>query len=82
MSSWSISVVCANGMGRPWINFFSIVKLLVLYGMLSSFTLGCHGLCLIKWLICLLPSGPVVILVVLSCGDNVFLPYAVLMEGT
>jgi hypothetical protein len=43
-------------------------KVHVLYGMISSVTLGCHGLCLIKQLICLLASGRVVVLRVLLCG--------------
>jgi hypothetical protein len=34
-------------------SFFSIVRLPVPYGMLSSIALGCPGLCLIRWLICL-----------------------------
>lgn len=34
----------------------------------AIFTLGCPGLCLIEWLICLLVGGRVVVLGVLSCG--------------
>jgi hypothetical protein len=36
-------------------HLFFIVRWLVLYGMLSSVTLGCHGL--YAWLICLLAGG-------------------------
>ena len=60
MSSRSIGGVCENKMGSLWTISFSIVRLLVPYGMLSSVILGCPRLCLIGWLICLPVSGRVV----------------------
>jgi hypothetical protein len=54
------------------------VRLHVLYGMLSLVALRCLGLCLIKWLICLLAGG-------LECRlmeDSAFTPYVMLVEGT
>ena len=63
---WLIDVACANWMGRPLIIFFSIVRLLVLYGMPFSVILGCLGLCLIARQIWL--HGREVVLGVLWCG--------------
>jgi hypothetical protein len=62
MSLWLIGAACARGMGTLWTIFFSIVRLLRLYGMLSFVSLGCPGLCLVGWLICLLAGGWVVAL--------------------
>jgi hypothetical protein len=68
MSSRSIGGVCVNKMGSSWTISFSIVRLPVPYGMLSLVILGCPGLCLIGWLICLLVSGCVVAFGVLLYG--------------
>ena len=54
MSLRSIGVACAKGMRSLWTIFFSIVRLSVPYGMLSSVALDCLGLYLVGWLICLL----------------------------
>jgi len=63
-----IGVACAKGMGSLWTIFFSIVRLSVPYGMLSSAALGCLGLCLIGWLIYSLAGGQMDAVRVLSCG--------------
>jgi hypothetical protein len=39
-------VLCVKGAVSLWIIFFSIVRLLVPYKVLSSIVLGCLGLCL------------------------------------
>jgi hypothetical protein len=57
MSSWLISAACAKGIGSLWTIFFTIVKSLAPYGMLFSAALGCLGLCIIGWLICLIVGG-------------------------
>jgi hypothetical protein len=58
--------------GSPLIIFSSIVRSPVPYGMPSSVTLVCLGLCLIAWRICLPVSGRVVALEVLYSSS---LPY-------
>jgi hypothetical protein len=67
MLLWSIGIVCARGMESLWI-IFSILRLLVPYGMLFLVTLGFLGLCLDKWLTCLPIGGLVAVLRVLLCG--------------
>jgi hypothetical protein len=47
-SLWSIGDIYVSGMGSPLTIFFSIVRLLVLYGMLFSVALSCLGLRLDK----------------------------------
>jgi hypothetical protein len=44
-------------MGRLSIIFFFTVRLLVLYGMLFSIGLDCHGSCLVSWQTCLHVGG-------------------------
>jgi len=53
--------------GESMDHFFSIVRFHVPYGMLSSIALGCPGLCLLGWLICLLAGGRAVALGILLC---------------
>jgi hypothetical protein len=65
---WLIGVVYARGMGSPWTIFFFIVMLLAPYKMLFSVALGCPGLFLAGWLICLLAGRRVVAFRALSCG--------------
>jgi hypothetical protein len=55
-------------MGRLSITFFFTVRLHVLYGMLISVVLGCHGSCLVVWRVCLLVGRQEVVLEVLLCG--------------
>jgi hypothetical protein len=68
-------------MGSPSIIFSSTVRLPVLYGMLFSVTVGCLGLCLIAWRICLPVGGRVVVLEMLLCGKGPPLPCVVCIEG-
>jgi cytosine/uracil/thiamine/allantoin permease len=51
-----------------WIVFFSIMRLCVPYGMLSSVALGFLGLCLDELLTCLHVGGLLVALGMLLCG--------------
>jgi hypothetical protein len=66
---WLIGVVCVRETGSLWIIFFSIVRLPVLYGILSSVVLGCLVSCLDKYSTCLLVGGGyLVTLRVQLCG--------------
>jgi hypothetical protein len=71
MSLWLIGAICVRRMDSPLI-FFSIVRLCVPYGMLSSVVLGFLGLCLYELLTYLHIGG---LLVALPCKRWYFLVF-------
>ena len=52
-----MGVLCVKGIGSSWTIFYSIVRSPEPCGMFSSADLGCLGLCLDKWLTCMLVGG-------------------------
>jgi hypothetical protein len=68
MSLWLIGVVCVKGVGSLLTIFWFILRLLVLFFFFLPVDLGCLGLCLDEYLICMLVSGLLAVLEVLLFG--------------